>query len=1423
MRTINWHDIRPIHNSLNDGFEELVCQLASIEVIKGQKHFQRIGKPDAGKECYWLLENGELYMWQAKYFTGSLNATQWLQIDSSVKKAIDNHPKLSKYYISFPLDMPDGKVKSNKSMLDKWKEKVVAWKKYAATKNISVEFEFWGSSQLISKLSKRENEGLTYFWFNKEEFSDEWLSVKNAESINALGARYTEELNFELPIAKVFNGLSRDREFEQEIYNQYSILIEKYSNIHINIKDDAIVISGLNSLETTIQEIIKTYNPLLLTSNASIPFLELEKQLNSCIQTCEEIESHLYFLRDSVEDRTKTINHYSRPHSNAISEIQSFASSARNFIQFLSTQICILANKPYLLLTGDAGMGKSHLLADIIQKRKKKNQPSLLLLGENFTSRDMPWTQILQNQIRKTQIDEFVFLGALNAKAESERTRLIIFIDAINEGNGRYVWPKRLKSFIQLFEKYPWLGLVISIRTSFVKLIAPKEDISGDLITRLRHTGFSGVEYAAVKRFFYHYKIVQPSSPFLNPEFQNPLFLKLFCKSLSDRGAHEIPAGYEGITSVIDYFLESINIKLALPEELDFDNKRPLVKSAVEKLLLKMVDENKDYVEYLEADTIVNSVFDKMCNNKESYLKKLISEGVLNDDLFWDGQGKKSDGIYFAYQRFQDHLTVSLLLDKYLNPQKIEASFKKGKLHSLVKDVSAIYSNQNLIEALSIQLPERTNKELFEVIPKAVKQSYSIAEAFIQSLIWRKNETIGSEARQYVNDVIIHDGILFSQFLETTLLASMKPGFYFNAERLHSFLMQFSLAGRDELWTTWLQDQYHENMTNSTSVKRLIDFAWNIEDDFVQLHDDSILLGCITLSWFLTSSNRYLRDAATKALVCLLQNRVHLIPGLLNKFNTVNDPYVLERLYAVTYGAVLRTKQIDKLEVLSEYVYTAIFNQEKVFPHILLRDYARGVIEYTLHLKGKPDIDIKKVRPPYKSKALPKRFPSNETIDKKYKPKGESGHYNGENWGATAILSSMTTEYGRGTAQYGDFGRYIFERVFYDWNVDANGLSNYAVQRIFELGYDPLLFSEFDTRQGTGRTSGHKERIGKKYQWIVLHELLARVSDHHKLTDDSDWRRPKSKIPYVGPWYPNVRDIDITTLIRETFGERYIDEHTSHWWFNQSYAPWAKAPGDWIVDKEDLPKPENVIEVQDSEGVSWLWLEIHPEWREKAPLGANKWNAQRKRLWYQIRSYLIREEQFTSFKKSFSGSFYRGGLPESRDLHTVFDKEYYWSHAFHFFNKPYYSGKDWLEVEDIKTGKIIAEVHRTTEWYSWEKEFDCSKTAPIQYCKPTQIIQKGLNLKLSDKEGSLIDRTGKVMCFDPSVFHKSVSGLLIRKDELLVFLAKEKLILVWGVIGEKQIIGNHSNNIGYPGRLNLSGIYTLQTNTLRGKLHFEKE
>ncbi len=160
---INWHNIRPINADQKEGFEELIAQLARKENIPNKHRFIRKGKPDAGVECYWILNDNTEWAWQAKYFTSSLEDNQWKQLDKSVKTIIEKHKQIRKYFISIPIDPPDARIEGQTSMLEKWDEHVRKWTSWANRENINIEFIPWWNSDLIERLQKPENSGLVLF------------------------------------------------------------------------------------------------------------------------------------------------------------------------------------------------------------------------------------------------------------------------------------------------------------------------------------------------------------------------------------------------------------------------------------------------------------------------------------------------------------------------------------------------------------------------------------------------------------------------------------------------------------------------------------------------------------------------------------------------------------------------------------------------------------------------------------------------------------------------------------------------------------------------------------------------------------------------------------------------------------------------------------------------------------------------------------------------------------------------------------------------------------------------------------------------------------------------------------------------------------------------------------------------------------
>ena len=463
----NWHNIRTYNNSQNNAFEELVCQLAREEEIPNKSSFYRIAPPDGGVEAYALLQNGDEYGWQAKYFF-SIKKNQWLQLDRSFKTALEKHPKLVKYYICLPIDREYPKVNKQKWFMDKWISKVEEWKKYASNNDREIEFEYWGSSELIHRLSLDKHSGRLEFWFNGKQFTSDYFNAKVQSSVDDLDNRYTPELNFDLDIAQIFDGLARDGNFKKRFNDYYFDVVMKLKETLKSMERNSLV-SYRETLEINLIALKKQYSEVNFFEMEMIPyekFHDICDKLNDEIDILEkkikEIEENLLKSKQKRQGTNEEDYNYYKY------ELRKLDTSIYNFQEFLGSSTATLANNPILILKGEAGVGKSHLLADIALKRSERSQTSLLFLGQHFTSDNNPWTQIINNLLR-INVDEYKLLQILEARGQADGSRVVVFIDALNEGRGRYFWKDNIRSFINIFSKYRWIGLVLSIRTSYVR------------------------------------------------------------------------------------------------------------------------------------------------------------------------------------------------------------------------------------------------------------------------------------------------------------------------------------------------------------------------------------------------------------------------------------------------------------------------------------------------------------------------------------------------------------------------------------------------------------------------------------------------------------------------------------------------------------------------------------------------------------------------------------------------------------------------------------------------------------------------------------------------------------------------------------------------------------------------------------------
>ena len=1319
--------------------------------------------------------------------------------------------------------------------------------------------------------------------------NQKWFIDQCKSSIDDLRKRYTPELNVKLEISEIFEGLGRTEQFKRRVTKQFDQFLIKGKKV---LKNQPEVKESLENLEIAFDELQCLFHNTVFLGTATIPINDFEDLLNRSQSSVHDIYDY-YITEERKIQKEKNDYQYYHKHGTELRNIREFEHELSTFQNLIHDSSFKLANNSFLLLDGEAGIGKSHLIGDIVSRRISSGYESVLLLGQHFVTEEDPWTQIFKRLQINSKAEDF--LRKLNQRAQESGKRIILFIDAINEGKGNYFWNEFIKSFVNEIKKHEWLGLVLTIRTSYKNLIIPEEEILSLDLVEYHHYGFRNIEYEASRLFFDNYNIELPNVPLLHPEFQNPLFLKLFCEGINKAGLTRIPDGLQGITSIISFFIKNVNIVLSRPKRVGYSDSLNLVQKSIDALIKFKVDNQLQYIPYEQAYKVVNESVSTYID-KKGFIDELITEGVLSKNLFWKEADNYEEGVYLVYERFEDHLTVKYLLEQF--PQLEKEFAADGKFYIYVEDVNAIHRYKGLIEAFSIQIPEIKGYEFYNLIPD-LKDKYPIIESFIESLLWRKVETINEESKQYVNEyAFLYQGT-FDYFWETILAVTGIPNHFFNAHFLHNHLIQYSLPKRDAFWTQFLKHKF----TDDSSVKRLIDWAWS-ETDKSHISDESVLLSSITLTWFHTSTNRKLRDYSTKSLVCLLKNRLNVLLELLKMFEGVNDPYVYERLFAVAYGCVLRTGQREKIKELTEYIFKTIFSDPaSVIPHILLRDYARGVIEYAHYLGIELSFELSMVRPPYQSiwpedisslEELEKKFDNDKywdiwhsvmgfedfarytigtnsgysewsgckrgetPIDRKQVFKDFKNKLNPEQLELLNSLDPIITKepeddfkfgngieikiaVGRKTEQELDHIRNDFKKSlsiellseykkdvepFLDHNhkiintgeyFDLRVAQRLIFSKVIELGWNPELHLSFDKENHSrSRSASSNERIGKKYQWIAYYEYMALLSDN--FIKQERWGERKEK-PYQGPWDPYIRDIDPTLLISKT-GSYDDEDPEDFWWVNNKIFNWECTDESWINDSSVLPNMAEIIQVKDDKGDEWLVLEGYPSWSEPKKIGEEKWDQPHKELWCHIRSYLVKNDEFTSFKDwAIEQEFMGRWMPESGDRYEMFSREYYWSPAQDYFLNEYYGGTEWTEVHNKETGEYVAEVNVTAQGFLWEEEFDKSKEETISFLKPSTVIHKGMDLKYSQREGEFIDNSGIVQCFAPNVYYNSKSYLLVRKDSFSKFLNENKLNIVWTILGEKQIIGGRSFGTEYHERLEISGAYYFENEEIKGVIN----
>ena len=1198
---------------------------------------------------------------------------------------------------------------------------------------------------------------LGMYYFGSHTLDKEWFNKQAYHMFDELGERYNRAFNVQTNISDDLSLFVHDKSAASYLNNKKEKLLNKIDEIFWNVNEKKLYLSKLRDAVSGLPDV---NTETLYNALDWIGFVksEVKEEINLLTEEIVAMEKKIKEERAVALERNKSKKEKGKIYKDierSVEELKRLCELPR-MIEINDFEKKLLSSQ-ILMLCGSAGTGKSHLLATKAKMLLDEERVALLLLGGLYFT-DEP----IQEQIMKKMRLNFSFenlIDVLEIFAEVNNCIVPIFIDAINETWNKRLWQTDLPSIIDKINQSSKVRLVISYRCGYEKLVLPESmRRERDDTVKIYNNGFCDNSIEAIKVFLNHYKIPFTPLEYFNYEMSNPLFLTLYCKTYNGQEV-SLPILYERLIGHASQNIYKAYRRDSFPAAYLCDGNflKPLINQISEYL----IEHNKRFIS--KSDLLRLRYWKEYGITPALCIDCLIKEDILHDHVFDD-----EEELYFAYDQMNDYYCAKAILKRCKSKEEVRKYLEENVL-GIEESVLRKNENIDLFVNVCVLYEEKFREECIDILDKLTEDDDKIEvfSKYVRTFQWRNKTKISADSLvESLKKYSCYPDDWWSMLIGNIVKVSHP----LNGDFLHKFLSYYELNKRDFLWTIYINRLTWDESNRIVQLIQMYSSGDKLE--FFEKKQLNLLL--ILMGWLLTSSNRWLRDYTSKAMVEILKEHFVLCKYILVKFKDVNDPYVIQRLYGIVFGACCKRRNGDLCE-LAEYVYEAVFDQEKVYPDILLRDYARLIIEKFLVEEPNYSGRIKraKIMPPYASDPIPK-IKDEKYLERKYD-------------GAMSLLIwSMTFE---GMGMYGDFGRYVFQSALHNFYVDDKEMFNYAIYYIINcLGFNEDLFNDYDNRCGSydRYLTIKTERIGKKYQWITMYNMLARISDNCRM---KDWRNypPKDSVTFEGAWEPYVRDFDPTLNVKfmkcaEAPYFKCMDDYLEEGMKENKTADISSVELQkiWMNHKGVLfEKLKDTLVLKDENGQQWICLSRYCD------TGWENFDLDKLLVWSGLHAYFMTEEQAGEFKKSSEKgvSIFYQDIISSHQTYTVFNREYPWSPSCKDFEK-----NAWVDVcvNIGKAEKNIGRILHATSEILWEEEYDATKDKAISISVPCGKLIKNMELRQLESDGGYYDVSGKLAAFDTKLTQK-VNNVVVRKDILDGFLSKIKMKLVWLVRAEKRI------------------------------------
>lgn len=1323
LPTIDLRRVRPHGNppSRAGGFEELASIVLVSDIVDWptDTEFTRFGNPDGGREGRGVLPDGSVWAWQAKFHL-QFDSSAASQLTTSVKRVLETEPELTRYFVVLPIDLPAGDTDVLTSAHTRWQIKVEEWRDLATARGMDVEFVFVGEHEVVSALTSPANEGRVRYWFDTDLLGRTTQEQHLRDQLARARDRYDAQLHVDVAPMKVIEALGRVESYR----DRWRVVLADLRR--------ATRFGWRNPADES-EDGFEAFAQALPAAAAACE--AADRALEGCIDRLErssgpmDVDSPLADAADRLSEVSQLLrDHRRREHgyvngdAHLYNSIRSASSAVYN-AQSLARSVATAASRSgFALITGRGGTGKTHLLCHAAEERIARGLPTVLLLGQSFETAS-PFDEVAR--LAGIGGGGRHLLQVLDAAGEASGCIALLIIDAINESDPPLAWRDDLAVLRSAARDYPHVGVAVSCRSEFLEGL-----VDADISPRVEHHGLAESTDEALERYCGHFGLEYPTFPPLNPELSNPLYLKLMCKSMRASGERRFQRGSQGLSAVCDSFVGAVTITLAAPTRCDFDPASDVVRTVVSELA-QLGDA------YVDRGT-AQEICDRLLPNRpwsRSLLNGLLKEGLLID--------AGPDRIGFGYQRVGD----------VARAQALSGAGIEGIKAWLLEHADAPWQHRGTAVALTTVVPEDQGVELIDLAAdEDGAVSLQLVEAFIDSLPLRSSNAVTDRTCDITKRLLDHPRFSDEGWNALLRLAAV-PDHRLNARWLHDRLTEIGLSKRDGTWSQFLT--YKLTDDESTTVSRLISWAWPDGQRAPDAPDEVAELAIVALAWMLTTTDRSVRDQATKAIVSLATPSPDPLARELPGFADVDDPYVTERLAAAACGTVLRTRETSSIHRLADAVLQLL--NEQLPDHILTRDYAQ-----TVWREATASGWSGTTPEPETSEWPGRELPSRDEIE---------ALCQAPEYAYSSIWSSLT---GIG----GDFGRYVLESALDDLTMKGTRPSRKVAERdiferVRELGWTPERFGDID-RQRTGHVP-EVERVGKKYQWIAFYETVGRATDVYDVgrvwADESE--------PYTHLEQVVWRDIDPTLL---SHGRRASDD-------TRPSTPWH-SPVDVVfdidligtpaadMDTAGIPDPLGTIQVTDDEGASWTTLNTFRRWRQLLPPEVEALEAPSLEITMSLTTFAMRQEDLDVLVDWLDDR----GTQNNWLLRTAQPSNLLMGTHPHGPRWDALAGP--IDFEEHGLGQTPCEVWPTSAWYSGTgTSRDASTAEPVTGYVPSRWLVEQADAK-EHVDFSWCDSAGRLVIQDP-VSAGEPAALLVRSD-LIDGIATNGFALLWVVRAEKH-------------------------------------